>query len=316
MPAHAEVGSSSSIWGKVMKKIVLALTPFTAVIVVFVIFVFSLLAFIWPIDAISLANAGLFGDSFGALNALFSGLGFAGLILTLIYQQTQLKVQQAELNTTQIELRRQSELFDQQKFDESFFQLLRLFRENLNSLYQKSPSGNELRGIDLLAERLGRLRSHLKSKGMGPFPFEENRRVVYVWEFWKTAQNAIGRQTRYIDTLGALIDWVDESCPKHVEKGPYWNMVSSQLTSIECNYLFYQIMLSPEDHSLRKKFDIESSLFQKISLSISNVEHRKIYSWVMQLDLTSYRQGRSSPISPSVVSKAKRSLKSLAIEPY
>lgn len=34
-------------------------------------------------------NRGLFGDMFGALNALFSGLAFAGIVYTLIQQRAQ-----------------------------------------------------------------------------------------------------------------------------------------------------------------------------------------------------------------------------------
>lgn len=36
---------------------------------------------------------GTFGDTFGAVNALFSGLAFAGLIVTLLYQKEELKLQ-------------------------------------------------------------------------------------------------------------------------------------------------------------------------------------------------------------------------------
>lgn len=38
-------------------------------------------------------DQGTFGDMFGAVNALFSGLAFAGLIVTLLYQKEELKLQ-------------------------------------------------------------------------------------------------------------------------------------------------------------------------------------------------------------------------------
>ena len=37
-----------------------------------------------------ITERGIFGDKFGVLNALFSGLAFAGLIITLHYQQKSL----------------------------------------------------------------------------------------------------------------------------------------------------------------------------------------------------------------------------------
>ena len=40
---------------------------------------------------------GQFGDQFGAVNALFSGLAFAGLIFTIILQKKELALQREEL---------------------------------------------------------------------------------------------------------------------------------------------------------------------------------------------------------------------------
>lgn len=48
---------------------------------------------------------GTFGDMFGAVNALFSGLAFAGLIITLIMQHEELGLQRKELAQTNEELR-------------------------------------------------------------------------------------------------------------------------------------------------------------------------------------------------------------------
>ena len=43
------------------------------------------------------AAAGQFGDKFGAVNALFSGLAFAGLIVTLLMQREELALQRDEM---------------------------------------------------------------------------------------------------------------------------------------------------------------------------------------------------------------------------
>ena len=52
---------------------------------------------------------GQFGDSFGATNALFSGLAFAGLIYTVLLQRNELKLQREELALTRLELSRSAE---------------------------------------------------------------------------------------------------------------------------------------------------------------------------------------------------------------
>ena len=50
-----------------------------------------------------------FGDSFGAVNALFSGLAFAGLIYTIFLQRKELQLQREELQLTRSELTRSAE---------------------------------------------------------------------------------------------------------------------------------------------------------------------------------------------------------------
>jgi hypothetical protein len=49
------------------------------------------------------SDAGTFGDSYGALNAVFSGLAFAGVIITIQFQRKELGVQQQELKDTRKE---------------------------------------------------------------------------------------------------------------------------------------------------------------------------------------------------------------------
>ena len=53
-----------------------------------------------------LETAGQFGDTFGAVNALFSGLAFAGLIYTALLQRLELGLQRQELELTRKELAR------------------------------------------------------------------------------------------------------------------------------------------------------------------------------------------------------------------
>jgi hypothetical protein len=50
-------------------------------------------------------GAGTFGDMFGSVNALFSGLAFAGVILAIFMQRDELSLQRQELEATRSELR-------------------------------------------------------------------------------------------------------------------------------------------------------------------------------------------------------------------
>ena len=51
-------------------------------------------------------DKGTFGDMFGAVNALFSGLAFAGLIYTAMMQREELELQREELGLTRQEFKR------------------------------------------------------------------------------------------------------------------------------------------------------------------------------------------------------------------
>lgn len=61
------------------------------------LFVFICYHFLLQIFIEKSEDRGLFGDSFGGLNALISGLAFAGIIYTILLQQSQLKIQREEL---------------------------------------------------------------------------------------------------------------------------------------------------------------------------------------------------------------------------
>lgn len=50
------------------------------------------------------AKSGVFGDTFGAMNSLFSSLAFGALIYTIILQSSELKLQREELTLTREQL--------------------------------------------------------------------------------------------------------------------------------------------------------------------------------------------------------------------
>lgn len=87
------------------------------------------------------AMRGQFGDQFGAVNALFSGLAFAGLIFTIILQKKELALQREELTETRAELKGQKEQMEEQnktlkiqRFENTYFQMLNQFQEIVNNI--------------------------------------------------------------------------------------------------------------------------------------------------------------------------------------
>ncbi|MEC0248888.1 putative phage abortive infection protein [Paenibacillus chitinolyticus] len=81
-------------------------------------------------------KAGTVGDMFGGVNALFSGLAFAGLIYTIFLQRKELALQRSEISKSTKELEGQKDLMDLQNFENKFFQLLNLHHEIVKTSHQ------------------------------------------------------------------------------------------------------------------------------------------------------------------------------------
>jgi hypothetical protein len=102
------------------------------------------IAVVWALSGFLLfsnEHRGTFGDMFGAVNALFTGLAFATLIYTTWMQREELALQRKELSSTRNELkgqkeqlRQQSETFALQQFENTFFSLLRTHGEIVSAM--------------------------------------------------------------------------------------------------------------------------------------------------------------------------------------
>lgn len=60
----------------------------------------------WPITEHSINKAGVFGDSFGIITSLFSGLAFSGMIITILLQKEELRLQRKELTDNRKEFKK------------------------------------------------------------------------------------------------------------------------------------------------------------------------------------------------------------------
>jgi len=94
---------------------------------------------------------GLFGDSFGAVNALVSALAFAGMIVAFVLQRYELRLQRKELRDSRGEMRRQTKQFkiqsdnlELQRFENTFFHMLELHKQNLQEINVQGIKGREV----------------------------------------------------------------------------------------------------------------------------------------------------------------------------
>ena len=105
---------------------------------------------------------GLFGDSFGAVTALVSALAFAGMIVAYWLQHQELRLQRHELRDSRDEMRRQTTQFktqndnlERQRFENTFFNMLDLHKQNLQEIVVQGIKGRDT--IVILLDQLKRL---------------------------------------------------------------------------------------------------------------------------------------------------------------
>ena len=95
-------------------------------------------------------KSGTFGDTFGALNALFSGLALAGVIVTIIMQKSELGNQRDELELQRKEMQETRKEFLINRTTNIVYNQLDRFEKHLSELVIISD-GREYRGNDAIS---------------------------------------------------------------------------------------------------------------------------------------------------------------------
>lgn len=266
------------------------LVSFGCIALVVLLYGIFLVAKTWPIDEYSISKAGTFGDSFGALNSLFTGLGFAGLLTTIFLQREDLRLTRAELTETRAEIRLQSRTFQQQQFEESFYRLLGLYRENLANLSFRALNQAESRiyGIDAIRSRLSEFESACASEPGLSFPTKGALidKDDYTYWLYKNCNHFLARQARYLETLIAIISLVKSECYDSAKAENYLNILSSQFTIYEIKYVFYQSFLNPNYELLRSTMEGSQSFKDRFSTSSIVADHYLAMEYLWQISLS------------------------------
>ncbi len=195
------------------------------------------------------AARGVFGDKFGAVNALFSGLAFAGIIFTILLQRKELEYQREELISTREVFEKQNETLEQQKFESTFFQLLSLFHSIVNGLdlRKKYDTSNVIsQGRDCFKT----LYREFKRDVCDPIdPFtgritDLDTTLKLYAQFYEKHKSEL---SHYFRTLYHIYKFLDSSCLNN--KRQYSSIVRAQLSSYEQIFLFYNCL---HDHGKDK----------------------------------------------------------------
>ncbi len=190
------------------------------------------------------AGGGTFGDTFGSINALFSGLAFVGLIYAILLQREELGLQRQELVQTRVELKgtreaqeAQNAFIARQTFESTFFQLVRNFNDIIESIDLRVDGNTTAKGRDAIQvfyQRLSREVVRLRDLHDGR---DALQLVCEAYErFYENHGHELGH---YYRTLYNLIKFVDTSNLHSEDKRSYVQLVRAQLSDFEVNLLFY-----------------------------------------------------------------------------
>ncbi|MEE1888208.1 putative phage abortive infection protein [Pseudomonas carassii] len=240
----------------------------TAVAAVLLVFLVNLLS-------IGKSSFGEWGDFFGGvLNPILTFLTFMGLLITIVIQQAELKESRKEFKRSADALDDQSKSLKKQNFESTFFQMLSLHNDIVNSIdLVEKESGNTTKGRDcfrVFYTRLARLYRETKNKGKGKYPPESIAELSYTL-FWKDHQTELGHYFRY---LYNLIKFVDES---EFSEGPYIKLVRAQLSDQELFLLFYN-STSNQGHKFRTYIERYALFDNMPTVRILDNRHLKLYS--------------------------------------
>ena len=198
------------------------------------------------------SERGQFGDLFGSVNALFSGLAFAGLYWALRLQmeqlelqRTELKLQREELEATRhelegqkLQLKLQTETFTLQRFEDSFFALLRTHGEIVSSM-DVYVDQNRYKSRECFAVLYNNRLTHHHARYVTE-PGETTLQAVqgFYTEFFEENQAVLGHYFRH---LYHIVKFVKEAAPTDAARR-YTSLVRAQLSAYEHVLLFYNCL--------------------------------------------------------------------------
>ena len=188
---------------------------------VVILFLLAPLALRYGMGPTGWEEEGRFGESFGALNTLFSGLAFGAFVVALLFQQ--------------IELKEQREQMKAQLFESGFFEMLKLHHEIVSNYkayiasYKREYTGRD--GFQ-------RLRALLQEK----LPVAAGPASNLEWFDRTFAQLALAPSCylgHYLRNLHQVLRFAEESGIADAEKRRYAAILKAQLSDDELALVFY-----------------------------------------------------------------------------
>lgn len=205
-------------------------------------------------------RSGTFGDAFGTINALFSGLAFSGVIITLLMQRGDLAEQRKEAS----EARDQSY---RQQTESQFYNMLSLQQQVVQGfdLHRHGPDAHTIQGRDCFRDWGRKLRTRYLEIGEGHDHKHSKERALIA--FGKIMQGHQGDLGLYFRSLYSIFRFIESSEYAHND---FALVVRSFLSDYELVLLFYNCMSVRGEKF--KRFAVAHALFDNLDIELLPAE--------------------------------------------
>ncbi len=209
----------------------------SALLVITVVWIFSYFA-IMNVSSDCQEAAGQTGDTFGAVNALFSGFAFTGIIFTILIQSKELRMQREELELTTAEFAKQNATLKIQTFENTFFNLLAEVRKMAEKMTARNSGKAEV-GVHTFDYINIAIDNGVKAGSSD----EENRQAYDAAT--KHSQIAL---TQYLTCLFGVLNYTNETKLDR-NKVLYYTIVGSTMAYGELCYLSKYILFTSNEEN-------------------------------------------------------------------
>jgi hypothetical protein len=222
-----------------MKRTTLYVTLFLVPIILLVAGYYIIPNLMEPLDNNEWTHRGQFGDMFGVVNALFSGLAFAGLIVTIIMQRDELSLQRQELSLTRKEMEdtrkefeQQNDTLKKQRFENTYFNLVTLHHKIFD---ESIGHRNFFRGL------LDEIKMFESIQYTSHKTYWELEIIFNTKISGQQNEDAI---SLYLNSIHQVAKYVYISDLSDNDKLFYNNILISNLSEAERTFIFYYVALS------------------------------------------------------------------------
>ena len=233
---------------------------------------------------------GTLGDAFGTLNSRFSGLGFAGIVVTLIVQQKQIIEQEKENSE-------QHRRYQIDNYEKTIYQILELYKAVLEEVMLATEE-KIINGRDVLQISVKSIQYIIRRESTSFYPEEIRERIAkgnlraeqnelmqfIQYEHHKIIKNNLVWQGRLIQTAEVLFNHLETNCPQGYDISFSRRIVMSQLTHIECHYFFFVCLQTKKKPEMA--VNMSRSIFNRANSKFKMMDiHRHLFESVYDVNL-------------------------------